>query len=156
MKRIICLALALLLFALPASAAGAPQLSGRLIPAAKQGAVCLASGEYERLVTLLPFSGTAPGADEWAGFARSYSTRGRAQTDYAVAYWTGDSWRIAVPLETPDNGGVEVLMLMSADGTTFSGYRYATWSQVELELHASDHVTWDREYVGGEPQVFVD
>ena len=64
MKKLLSIILVLLLFALP-SALCAPRLSDRLLDSAKQAAGCLASGEYERLVTLLPFSGTAPSAADF-------------------------------------------------------------------------------------------
>jgi len=156
MKRLITLMLALLLIGSCALAAGAPQLSGGLYSAAKQAVGYLASGEYERLVTLLPFSGTAPSASEWESFARNYRDTSNIQRDYAVAYWTGSAWRIAVPLQVPSSGGVEVLMLISEDGSTLTGYRYATWSQVEGEYGSSDHILWNQEYVSGPPQVYAD
>ncbi len=56
----------------------------------------------------------------------------------------------------PSNGGVEVLVLTSADGKTFNGYRYATWSKVQREYRASDHVCWNEEYVGGDAMVMAD
>ena len=155
MKKTLCLVLVLLLIGACALAA-VPQLSNGLFSDAKKAVAYLASGEYERLVTLLPFSGVAPSAAEWEGFARNYSTLSGVQQDYAVAYWAGGSWRIAVPLHTPDYGGVEVLMLLSGDGSTLTGYRYATWGQVEGEYSASDHVIWNREYVGASPQVYAD
>lgn len=154
MKRILCAALVLLLIG--ASALAAPQLSGGLFSSAKQAVAYLASGEYERLVTLLPFSGISPSAAEWESFARNYSALGYAQQEYAVAYWKGGSWRIAVPLRTPDSSSVEVLVLLSEDGSTFSGYRYARWSQIESEYASSDHVIWNQEYSGGRPKVVAD
>lgn len=156
MKRMICALLVLLLVGAPVAHAGVPQLSGRLIPAAKQAAVCMASGDYAGMAAALPFAGTGPDASEWKKFANSYSFSGRAQTEYAVAFWSGDSWAVAVPLQVPDSGGVEVLVLLSRDGAGFSGYRHATWSQVDAGIHASDHVIWDREYVSAAPQVFAD
>lgn len=154
MKRILCAALILMLIG--TSALAVPQLSGGLFSSAKRAVSYLASGEYERLVTLLPFSGVSPSAAEWESFARNYSARGYVQQEYAVAYWKGGCWRIAVPLRTPDSGSVEVLMLLSEDGSTFSGYRYATWSQVEGEYTSSDHVIWNQEYSGGRPRVVAD
>ena len=155
MKKMLCMALAILLIG-SAALAAVPQLSGSLFSAAKQAVVYLASGEYERLVTLLPFSGDAPGAAEWERFSRNYSNKGGIQSDYAVAYWKDGGWRIAVPLQVPDRGSVEVLLLLSRDGATLSGYKYGTWSQVEADYAGSDHVVWNREYVGASPQVYAD
>ena len=156
MKKALCVMLALLLIGASALAGGAPQLSGSLFSAAKQAVGYLASGEYERLVNLIPCSGVAPGASEWERFARSYRNLSGAQHEYAVAYWKGGSWRIAVPIQEPSSDDVEVLMLLSEDGETCSGYKYATWGQVEGEYASSDHVTWNREYVGADAHVVAD
>ena len=67
MKKWICIVLAILLIG--TSALAAPQLSDSLFSSAKQAVGYLASGEYERLVTLLPFSDVAPSASEWESFA---------------------------------------------------------------------------------------
>ena len=53
MKKALCVILAALLIGATALAGGAPQLSGSLFSAAKQAVGYLASGEYERLVTLI-------------------------------------------------------------------------------------------------------
>ncbi|MBQ6373883.1 MAG: hypothetical protein IJJ45_05270 [Clostridia bacterium] len=152
MKKVLCLLMIAALGAMPAMAS-VPRLSGRLIGEAKQAAVSLTTRAFDALATL-PFSGGSPDAEEWRSFARSFAFSGRAQTEYAVAYYGGGSWRIAVPLEAPQSGSVEVLQLLSDDGVSFSGYRHTTWSKVEGELHASEHITWDREYVSGAPRLF--
>lgn len=154
MKRIICLVMAALMSV--GAALAAPQLSDSLFAAAKQAAECLATGDYARLAGSMPFSGAAPDADEWASFAGNYSASGHAQQEYAVAYWLNGSWRVAVPMRAPDSADVEVLLLSSEDGYTFSGYRYASWGQVEQEYANSDHVAWNREYVPAAPWVLPD
>ena len=136
-----------------ASAMAAPQLSGSLFPAAKDALSCLSKGEYERVSSVLPYSGVSPDAEEWARFARNFSSLKNAQRDYAVAYWSG-GWRVAVPVRPPANGSVEALMLFSDDGKTFSGYKYVTWSRVEKEYAASEKVIWNQEYVGGSAKVY--
>ena len=155
MKKLICALLIAMLAASPALAADAPQLSGGLIGAAKRAAVYLAAGEFDRMAEL-PFSEGTPDADGWRDFANRFSFTGRAQAEYAVAYWVGDAWHIAVPLEVPENGAVETLMLLSVDGERITGCRRSYWGEVESELAGSDHITWDREYVGSAPKVFVD
>ena len=155
MKKLMCIVLIVLLIGTTALA-GAPQLSDSLFSSAKQAVGYLASGEYERLVTLLPFSDVAPSASEWERFAGNYSDLTHVQSDYAVAYWTGSVWKVAVPVQVPESGSVEVLILSSEDGDTFSGYRYATWNKVEEECGDSDHVRWSKEYVGGTPTVVAD
>lgn len=154
MKKIIACALALALML--ASALAAPQLSDSLFSAAKQAAECLMRGDYDRLTEVLPFSGPAPDAGEWASFAGNYRQTGHAQQQYAVGYWLNGSWRVAVPMQTPDSASVEVLLLSSEDGYTFTGYRYASWGQVGQEYVSSDHVVWNAEYVPAAPQVFAD
>ena len=156
MKRAISILLAALMCLSACAFADAPQLSNSLFGSAKQAVGCLASGEYERLVTLLPFSDVAPSASEWKSFARNYSNLSNPQSDYAVAYWTGSVWKLAVPIQEPSGDSVEVLLLTSEDGSAFSGYRYATWGQVVSEYSGSDRVTWNQEYVGASPQVFAD
>ncbi len=154
MKKALCIALALLMIG--ASALAAPQLSDGLFTSAKQAVGYLASGEYERLVTLLPFSDVAPSASEWESFAGNYSDLTSVQSTYAVAFYSGSIWVVAVPVQEPADGSVEVLALSSEDGATFNGYRYATWSQVETACQQSDHVVWNEEYVGGTPTVVAD
>ncbi|MBQ6594735.1 MAG: hypothetical protein IJH78_03635 [Clostridia bacterium] len=151
MKKSLILTLALLMaFSLIISAAAdVPQVSSNLFSTAKEALRCLASGEYERLVTILPFSGISPGADEWRAFAgKNFSTlQNGVQTEYAVAYWNGSGWCVAVPLSAPSSDSVEVFALLSGDGQSFSGYRYANWGYVRSEMQRSDHVVWNKEYV---------
>ena len=63
---------------------------------------------------------------------------------------------VAVPIQEPDRADVEVLALSSEDGSTFNGYSYGTWSQVEGGYSQSSHVQWNDEYVGGTPTVVAD
>ena len=155
MKKVACLALVLMLIAASALA-DIPKPTWALFSYTKQALSYLASGEYERLVTTLPFSDVAPSASEWEGFARNFSTLSSYQTDYAVGYWTGSAWKVAVPVQVPDDGSVEVFVLISDDGNTFSGYRYTNWAQIHAEYSSSDYVFWDQEYVGGPPTVYAD
>ena len=155
MKKLLCMVLIGLLVGATALAA-APQFSDSLFDSAKQAVAYLASGEYERLVNLLPFSDVAPSASEWESFAGNYSDLNNVQDDYAVAWWTGNVWILAVPVQVPDSGSVEVLALSSDDGDSFNGYRYATWSQIEKAYSSSDRVKWDREYVGENATVVAD
>ena len=155
MKKVICLMLIGLLIG-AAALADVPQLSDDLFDSAKQAVAYLASGEYERLVTLLPFSDVSPSAQEWESFAGNYANLDNVQTDYSVGFWAGSMWVIAVPIQVPENGDVEVLALSSEDGVSFSGYRYATWSQVEAAYTGSDRVIWNEEYIGGTPTLEMD
>ena len=154
MKKLLCLMLVLLLAM--SAALAAPQLSDSLFDAAKRAAQWLANGDYDALAQRMPFSGTAPDADEWSAFASSYRTSGEVQQRYAVGYWRSGGRSVAVPLREPSSPDVEVLVLASEDGFSFSGYRFATWAQVAQEYAASEHVVWNAEYVPGAPQLFAD
>lgn len=144
--RIIVLVLASLLL-ITATACAAPRLNEKLFARAKNALCALAEGDYARAVTELPFSDVSPDADEWRGFARgSFSTLDDPQTKYAVAYWSGSRWKIAVPLHMPDSAGVEVFVLSSQDGSSISGYSSASWGSVQSEFRSADYVIWRDEY----------
>lgn len=153
MKRRICAAIIALCLMSAVSAQAAPTVSAQLFTAAKAALSALAAGDYARVSEALPFSGEAPDAAEWARFARNFTQLKDVQQTYAVAYWL-NGWRVAVPTKTPDNGGVEALMLLSDDGAAFNGYKYVLWSQVAREYAASERVVWDQEYVGSAPKVY--
>ena len=154
--KICALAIAVMLLAF--ALADTPPLNSGLFSDAKNALVCLNNGEFERLVTLLRFNGVAPGASEWQNFAYgNFSTLGNGvQTTYAVAYWSDGAWKIAVPVSEPSDGGVEALVLLSGDGQTFSGYRYARWSQVDQEVQGAAYSVWNQEYFGASPSVASD
>lgn len=161
MKRRLSVFLAALLmlsFSAAAFAAEIPQISEDLFLCAKQALVYLSSGEYERLVTLLPFSGIAPSAAEWQNFAEGnfMTLADGVQTEYSVAYWTGSAWMLAVPVVNPDSDATETLVLSSDDGITFSGYRYSTWAEVKGEYLFASYVTWNKEYLGTFPIIAAD
>ena len=159
MKRRLSLLLIVLMLCMAATAyADVPQISSELFSSAKKALTCLSSGEYERLVTLLPFSGVSPSASEWQSFADgNFSTLGGSvQSEYAVAYWSGSDWRLAVPVTAPDSGDVEALVLSSADGSAFSGYRYSKWKDVKSEYESASYVVWNQEYVESTPVITAD
>lgn len=155
MKKILCLLLIACLLVPAAMADSAPKLDDKLFTYARGALVCLASGEYERLVSNLPFSDVSPSATEWQSFAGNYRDLTEPQSEYAVAYWTGSCWNIAVPVHEPASGDVEVLVLTSHDGVSFSGYGYDIWQAIETDYTASEHVSWNKEYAGNTPMVFV-
>lgn len=140
MKKKLCFMLAALTLLMSLSAFAAPELSDSLLKTARSAAGYLGSGEYERLVTLLPFSGIAPGAAEWERFARNYDALSKVEPTGAVAFWKGEGWIIAVPMANDIDEDTEALILLSEDGKTFVGYRYATWEQVEKECARCDRV----------------
>lgn len=159
MKRRISMILAILMLCISfcAYAEEVPQFSDELFQTAKQAMVYLSSKEYERLVTLLPFSDVAPSATEWQNFAEgNFDSIEDVQTDYSVAYWTGEDWKLAVPVSEPTDGKVEALILTSADGVIFSGYRYSLWADVEDEYKDAEYVMWNKEYIKEDPVIAVD
>ena len=155
MKKTFLTVLALLLVGTTALA-GAPKLSAGLFDSAKQALVALASGDYDALSDRLPFSGGAPDARQWQSLAERYADLSSVQTDYAVGFWTGSIWVIAVPVQPPSDGSVEVLAFSSEDGATFKACRYATWKQIESACSEISRVIWNQEYVGGSATVVAD
>lgn len=126
--------------------------SEKLFAYAKGALYCLAVGDYDQLVTALPFSDMSPSTDEWQNFAQgSFTTLAGSmpQQKYAVAYWQSGSWKVAVPVSEPSNDMVEALILISEDGRSFSGYGCALWGQVRSEYQAAEYVRWNEEYFGG-------
>lgn len=160
MKRILSLVLILLLLiSTVAYASEVPQISEELFTVAKQALTYLASGEYERLVTLLPFSDVSPSASEWKSFFEGNFTAiedGAVQTEYAVAYWIGSAWNLAIPVSEPNEDTVETIVLTSSDGVSLTGYRFATWAEVKGEYLFASYVVWDKEYIESTPILAVD
>jgi len=155
MKKTVLAVLSLLL-AGTVALAGGPKLSAGLFDSAKQALVALSLGDYDGLSERLPFSEDAPDAAQWQRLAEGYADLEGVQTDYAVAFWTGDIWVIAVPVQPPADSSVEVLAFSSADGVHFDDCRYATWEQIESACCNSSRVIWDQEYVGGSATVMAD
>ena len=150
MKKILAIALATLLL-LTCACAEVASPSDMLFKYAKAALHSLAIGDYDQLVTALPFSDMSPSADEWRDFAKGSFTNLPAapQQQYAVAYWQGDCWKVAVPVAEPDSDSVEALILISEDGVSFSGYGCAMWNQVRSEYQSAEYVRWNEEYFGG-------
>ena len=146
MKKTLIILLAVITAVLWMTSACAEKFSGDLFEYAKNGLNAMAAGKYEPMVSKLPFTDASPSASEWAKFAKCYSDLSDVQTKYAVAYWNGVCWNVAIPISEPDDGKVEVFILTSNDGKAFSGYRYTTWSQVVNEYSVSSKVYWDEEY----------
>lgn len=149
-KVLLCVLIASLILASVICAhAEVPSLSEKLFSYAKGALTNLASGDYDKVVTKLPFSDVSPSADEWRSFTEgSFSNLSGSspQTKYAVAYWTGRMWEIAVPISEPSSDGVETLVLLSEDGSSFCGYSCSSWGSVCSEYESSSHVIWNEEY----------
>lgn len=130
-----------------AAYAEVPALSENMFKYAKAALGCLASGDFDKVVTNLPFSDISPSADEWRSFARgSFSSLNNPQSKYAVAYWTGRAWKLAVPVETPSSDSVDAFVLVSEDGRSFTGYGCSSWGKVRSEFQSSAYVVWNDEY----------
>jgi len=151
MKKLLSILLTAVMLLTAASAqVSAP--SENLFARAKAALQLLSIGDYDQLVTSLPFSDISPSADEWQSFAQgSFTTLAGSipQQQYAVAYWQGDCWKVAVPVSEPADDFVETLILISEDGRSFSGYGCAFWGQVRMEYQAAEYVRWNQEYFGG-------
>lgn len=155
MKKIFCLLLITILIVPAALADSAPKLDSNLFAYTKNALICLASGEYEKLVSSLPFSDVSPSASEWQSFAGNFNELIDPQSEYSVAYWNGLCWNIAVPVKEPSDDSVEVFILTSFDGMSFSGYRYDVWASVNSEYARSEHISWNKEYSESAPMVFI-
>ncbi len=151
MKLLMAIVSALIALMLCASAcADVPPLSDQLFGCAKDAITALAAGEYDRMVTSMPYSDISPSADEWQSFANgafSSLVGSNPQTYYAVAYRNGRCWKIAVPVSEPNSDDVEALVLVSEDGNTVCGYGRSMWGQIRSEYQSSDYVKWNHEYV---------
>lgn len=149
MKKCISCILAIALILSAAALAEVPKLSENMFKYAKNALAALADGAYDKLVTSLPFSDISPSGDEWEELAEGAFTGlsgAEPQNLYAVAYWTGSAWKLAVPVSDPASSDVEVLVLISEDGKSFTGYGCTTWGKVKKEYQNADYVQWNEEY----------
>jgi len=74
----------------------------------------------------------------------------------AVAYYINERWVLAIPVNEPSYDSVQVFLLSSADGKTFSAYRASSWKNVETNVDKCSDVIWNVEYEPALPSVFVD
>ena len=51
-----------------------------------------------------------------------------------------------MPVSDPASSDVEVLVLISEDGKSFTGYGCTTWGKVKKEYQNADYVQWNEEY----------
>ncbi len=157
-KRVVlllaALALSLSLCACAAAETGVPSVDEKMFTDAKQTLVYFDAGDYDSAAALLSFAD----AEELRKFAEGNFTSigSGVQSTVSVAYWTGGVWELAVPVAEPSDEAIEALILVTADGTSFSGYSYATWGDVEAEYGACDYVVWNEEYVPNAPHIVED
>lgn len=148
------LALSLSLCACAAAEAGVPSIDDRMFKDAKQALVYFDAGDYDSAAALVGFAD----AEELRKFVEgNFTSIGNGvQSEVSVAYWTGSAWELAVPVAEPSGSDVEVLILITSDGVSFSGYSYATWGDVEEEYATCDYVVWNEEYVPNMLQIVED
>lgn len=149
MKKLISCILIAVLICSAAAFADVPKVSENLFKHAKNALNALSRGAYDKLVTSLPFSDVSPSSDEWAELAEGAFTTlvgSEPQKLYAVAYWMGSAWKIAVPVSEPVSPDVEALILITEDGRSFAGYGYSTWDKVQKEYQKADYVQWNEEF----------
>lgn len=144
----------LLMSFMSAQAGGIPQLDDALFSQAKQVLLYFADGDYESAAAQLEFVD----ADELEKFVTgNFMNMGAdVQTYASVAFWSYNSWFIAVPLYTPSDGSVETIVFRSDDGLAFSGYKYCLWEDVETEYSACDYVIWHEEYSDNEDLFIIE
>lgn len=154
-NRLIRLLTAVLLFSL-CTARAVPGFDTDLFLSASEALYDLSVGDYDGVVTCLPFSDLPPDIDEWRSFSRE-SLRtlkdSRVQTDFQVAYWYASHWRVAVPLHSPAEDDTEVFVLISEDGEVFSGYACARWGDIQKDIGFSDHVIRSTDLLPGSASV---
>jgi hypothetical protein len=133
---------------------GVPSIDEKMFKDAKQTLVYFDAGDYESASALVAFAD----ADELQKFVEgNFTTIGSGvQSEVSVAYWTGSTWELAVPVAEPSEEDVEALILLTSDGTSFSGYSYATWGDVEAGYEACDYVVWNEEYIPNAPHIVED
>lgn len=150
MKKLILIAVMLAVFGACCANAegGIITMNDMLFSDAKQALRLFEEGDFEGAAEVLGF-GTADEFEKFIG--GNYRTFGDepVQTTVAVAWWNGKSWIMAVPLHEPCDPDVETLVLAtdSIDCSTFCGYTFSTWGDVEAKLAQADYILWNEEYV---------
>ena len=74
MKKLISILLIMLILLSTAAYAKVPTLSEGLFKYAKNALKALAAGDYQKVVTSLPFSDVSPSVKEWSSFAEGSFT----------------------------------------------------------------------------------
>ena len=164
MKKQFILILALmLLFSFGAAAenvpgATVPPLDEKLFEQAKEALTRLSYGEYDQISPLLSYTGDAPTAADWETFAGMFTMldNGTVQRDVSVGFWLDEAWYIAVPVLEPKSENTEVMVFMSKDGITFSGFGVSDWAGVQEACAECEYIVWCEEYVKNAPILISD
>lgn len=158
MRKWICVLLMAALIAMPISAL-AKELDKKLFANAKEAVNLISYGEYKKALKKLGLSTEKESVQKLEALAEdslSSAFYGDVQTDVAVSYKTGKGYKLAVPIESPDMGNVEALVLLSKDGQSFNNYSAMLWNDVLDEVSGSDSVTWNEAYEKNRPVIVAD
>lgn len=150
MRKWICLLLVAALLGAPTLAlAKEAKINTKLFTAAKQALTLLSYGETKKALKKLGLSTGEEAVARLSAFAEDNLTDlmyVSVQTEVAVCYKVEAGYRFAVPLEAPEDRDVQVFVLKSKDGQSFSGYTSTTWGELQRELADSESVTWKDAY----------
>lgn len=148
---------AALLAALPVSAS-AKDLNEVLFEDAKEALTMISYGEYQKALDKLNFTEPPTEAEfeDFVCFELDSVLTQTVQTDVAVCYHRSKKFYLAIPVEEPVSRDVEALVLSSADGEQFDGYKAATWGDVMKLVKQDDAAMWNEAYDPGTPVVVPD
>lgn len=158
MRRWIAICMVVLLVALPITAQAA-EISSKLFAPAKEALSLISYGEHKKALKKLGLGTGSSAVKALKKFAQEELSELEwitPQTDVAVGYQSGKNYKLAVPLESPSDGSVTALVLLSEDGKAFSGYSAMSWSDVKAGVADSSSVTWNKEYSPGDPVIVAD
>jgi len=150
-RKIAALLLCAALLAASPIIASARDLNEALFEDGKEALTLISYGEYQKALDILNFT-KPPSASEFEDFVcfelDSVLTQ-TVQTDVAVCYHRGKKLYLAIPVEEPVSRDVETLVLSSADGERFDGYRAASWGDVAKLVRQDDAAVWNLPYDPG-------
>ncbi len=158
MRRFIAALLLAALLLAPACAL-AQSLNENMFSSAKEALSLISYGEYKKALKKLGLSSSKEDVQLLSDFVSENLTSAQyatVQQEVSVGYKLGNHWKICVPVEEPSYRGVEVLVVLSKDGETFTGYKSMLWGDVKDELAEAESVTWNKAYDPGEPVIVVD
>lgn len=151
---VMTLIMSLSLCACATAEADVPSIDEGMFGDAKQALAYFDAGDFDSAAALVECAD----AQELQNFVEgNFQAIGAGvQSKVSVAYWTGSVWELAVPVAEPDEENVEVLILLTSDGKSFSGYSYATWGDVKAEYETCDYVVWNEEYISDALRIIED
>jgi hypothetical protein len=151
LKRWVAIALATALMAAFPLLASAKGMDDSLFDSAKEALTLMSYGEYAKALKKLDFADPPSEADfeDFVCFELDDVLTQSVQTDVAVSFRRGKKLYLAIPVEEPSSRDVETLVLSSANGTRFDGYRAASWGDVMKQVNADDGAVWNEPYDPG-------